>query len=103
MSMQPLGCLPCKREITPKTGNNGACEKEITTLAKLHNKAFSEVLEKLERQLNGFKYSITNWYTAFSERINNPSKYGMSCAFLSHRIKFIIGILYNNYKIFNLL
>jgi thiamine pyrophosphokinase len=79
--MQPLGCLPCKRETTSKTGSTGACEEEITTLAKLHNKAFSEVLEKLERQLNGFKYSITNWYTAFSERINNPSKYGMPCPF----------------------
>ncbi|KAE8077002.1 hypothetical protein FH972_015612 [Carpinus fangiana] len=76
LSMQPLGCLPSKRETTSKTGSIGACEEEITTLAKLHNKAFSEVLEKLERQLNGFKYSITNWYTAFSERINNPSKYG---------------------------
>ncbi len=36
------------------------------------------MLQKLERELNGLKYSIADLYVALSERINNPSKYGMS-------------------------
>jgi hypothetical protein len=80
--MLPLGCLPFTKVLKP--GNTGACIEEITALAKLHNKALTKVLQKLERQLNGFRYSIADGYTAFSERINNPSKYGMSCPFLSY-------------------
>ena len=76
----PLGCIPFARAL--KAGNTGSCYEEITALAKLHNEAFPKVLQKLEHQLNGFRYSITDVYTAFSERINNPSKYGMSCLFL---------------------
>ena len=75
--MSPLGCLPLARALIP--GNTGACKQELTTLAILHNKALSEVLQKLENELSGFKYSITDTYTILSERINSPLKYGMSC------------------------
>ncbi|XP_059456469.1 GDSL esterase/lipase 1-like isoform X1 [Corylus avellana] len=75
-SMLPLGCLPFTKVLKP--GNTGACIDELTTLAKLHNRALPKVLQKLERELNGFKYSIADGYTAFSERINNPSKYGFT-------------------------
>ncbi|XP_059456462.1 GDSL esterase/lipase 1-like isoform X2 [Corylus avellana] len=74
LSLPPLGCVPFTRALKP--GNTGACFEEITALAKLHNAAFLKVLQTLERQLNGFRYSIADVYTAFSERINNPSKYG---------------------------
>jgi phospholipase/lecithinase/hemolysin len=55
--------------------------EDITTLVKLHNKALSKVLPKLQSQLKGFKYFIADLYTLFSERIDNPSKYGMSLSF----------------------
>ena len=74
--MSPLGCLPLARALIP--GNTGACKQELTALAILHNKALSEVLQKLENELSGFKYSITDAYTILSERINSPLKYGMS-------------------------
>jgi hypothetical protein len=80
LSLPPLGCVPFTR--TLKVRNTGSCYEEITALAKLHNEAFPKVLQKLQHQLNGFRYSIADVYTAFSERINNPSKYGMSCPFL---------------------
>jgi HEAT repeat protein len=68
------------------TGNAGACKQELTALAKLHNKALFEVLQKLENNLNGFKYSIADAYTSISERINNPLKYGMSWSLSWYRI-----------------
>ncbi|KAL9344013.1 hypothetical protein Peur_064444 [Populus x canadensis] len=39
----------------------------------------SKVLKKLERQLNGFKYSNFDFYTSHSERINHPTEYGSKC------------------------
>ena len=74
--MSPLGCLPLARALIP--GNTGACKQELTTLAILHNKALSEVLQKLENELSGIKYSIIDTYTILSERINSPLRYGMS-------------------------
>ncbi|KAM3742763.1 hypothetical protein ACB098_07G092400 [Castanea mollissima] len=73
-NLPPLGCLPLARALIP--GNTSACKQELTALAILHNKALSEVLQKLENELNGFKYSITDTYTILSERINSPLKYG---------------------------
>jgi hypothetical protein len=64
-----------------KARNTGACYEEITALVKLHNEAFPKVLQKLQPQLNGFRYSIADVYSSLSESINNPSKYGMSCPF----------------------
>ncbi|KAG7997303.1 hypothetical protein I3843_01G205200 [Carya illinoinensis] len=69
----PLGCRPAARAI-----NAGECNEEITALVKLHNKAIFHVLHKLEGQLKGFKYSITDIYSIGSEIMNNPLKYGMS-------------------------
>uniref|UniRef100_A0A2N9FUW4 GDSL esterase/lipase 1-like n=1 Tax=Fagus sylvatica TaxID=28930 RepID=A0A2N9FUW4_FAGSY len=74
-NLVPLGCLPFARALNPDTG---ACFQEITALAKLHNEALSKVLQKLESQLHGFKYSIADSYSSLSESINNPSKYGFN-------------------------
>ncbi|GMY22673.1 GDSL esterase/lipase 1-like [Fagus crenata] len=76
LGLPPLGCFPLMRAL--KQGNTSACMEDITTLVKLHNKALSEVLPKLQSQLKGFKYSIADLYTLFSERIDNPSKYGFT-------------------------
>ncbi|CAK9183781.1 unnamed protein product [Ilex paraguariensis] len=74
VSLGPLGSLPGIRALEPE--NNSEVMTEITHLLKLHNKALSKTLRNLETQLKGFMYSNFNFYTAASERINNPSKYG---------------------------
>ncbi|KAL9344011.1 hypothetical protein Peur_064442 [Populus x canadensis] len=61
-----------------RTRSSG-CMDEVTVLAKLHNRELSKVLKKLERQLNGFKYSNFDFYTSHSERINHPTEYGSKC------------------------
>ncbi|CAK7338951.1 unnamed protein product [Dovyalis caffra] len=71
-----LGCLPSFRAAKEERTGESGCMDEVTTFAKLHNTALSKALEDLERQLEGFKYSNFDAYTAGSERINNPSKYG---------------------------
>ncbi|KAB1212930.1 GDSL esterase/lipase 5 [Morella rubra] len=70
-SLPPLGFLP-----SPRALNLIAVTEELRTSVILHNKALSEVLVKLERQLNGFRYSMANMYNFLGERINHPSKYG---------------------------
>nr|XP_023879344.1 GDSL esterase/lipase 2-like [Quercus suber] len=77
LGLGPWGCSPLFKALV-KPGNTGACLEELTTLVKLHNKALSEVLPKLESELKGLKYSTADFYTFLSERINNPSKYGFT-------------------------
>ncbi|EOX98817.1 GDSL-motif lipase 2, putative [Theobroma cacao] len=74
-NMMPLGCLPYMKA---KAG--GPCIDEFTAIAKLHNKELPKTLQKLETQLEGFKYAYYNFYKSVSERLNNPSKYGFKDA-----------------------
>ena len=70
-----MGCLPFgKVLIKGNTGNQ--CVEEMIALVKLHNKALYESLQSLERELKGFTYSHFDLYTAVSERMENPTKYG---------------------------
>ncbi|TQE08706.1 hypothetical protein C1H46_005690 [Malus baccata] len=68
------GCLPGVRIIKPE--NNGSCLKEVSSLAKLHNKALSKLLIQLGNQLEGFKYSLYDLNSNLRQRIRHPSKYG---------------------------
>ncbi|XP_059630991.1 GDSL esterase/lipase 1-like [Cornus florida] len=68
----PLGCIPG----TLKRENSSECVQNNSAMAKLHNIALSKVLQKLESELHGFKYSIFDYYTSLSQRVNYPSKYG---------------------------
>ncbi|KAB1218303.1 GDSL esterase/lipase 1 [Morella rubra] len=70
-SLPPVGSFPYRRALI-----NNAVAQEITARVILHNKALSKVLVKLERQLNGFRYSMANMYNFLGERTNYPSKYG---------------------------
>ncbi|KAI8569463.1 hypothetical protein RHMOL_Rhmol02G0281500 [Rhododendron molle] len=72
VSLPPWGCVPLVRVRNPA----GECMQEVTALIKLHNTAFSKVLTKLEMQLQGFKYSIFDFYNSAAEIMENPSKYG---------------------------
>ncbi|KAK9269959.1 hypothetical protein L1049_025532 [Liquidambar formosana] len=67
----PLGCLPAGLK-----QSNGDCVQEKSAVGKLHNIALSKALQKLEGQLQGFKYSIFDYYTSLYLLTNYPSKYG---------------------------
>lgn len=73
--MPPIGCSPAVRILV----NNGStCFEEFSAIARLHNNALSKRLHELEKQLKGFKYSVMDFYSAFSQVFNNPTKYGMT-------------------------
>ena len=76
INLLPFGCAPGIRIV--KAENNGSCLEEASSLVKLHNKALSKLLRKLEKQLKGFKYSLYNFNINLRQRMNHPSKYGMS-------------------------
>ncbi|KAJ7942461.1 GDSL esterase/lipase [Quillaja saponaria] len=71
INLPPLGCLPAIRVI-----GNGSCFEEVSSLVKLHNQALPKLLLKLDKQLKGFKYSLYDFHSSLSQRINHPSKYG---------------------------
>ncbi|KAK4591488.1 hypothetical protein RGQ29_021620 [Quercus rubra] len=75
-NLGPFGCLPFARALNRALGNTGACLQEVNPIVKLHNEELSKVLQELEGEFNGFKYSIVNSYTYLSEIIHNPSNYG---------------------------
>ncbi|XP_031265365.1 GDSL esterase/lipase 1-like [Pistacia vera] len=81
LNLDDLGCLPLIRAIVP--GSSGSCLESVSELAKLHNKALSEVLPELESQLPGFKYAIHDFYNSSLEIINNPSRYGLKEAIVA--------------------
>ncbi|KDP40642.1 hypothetical protein JCGZ_24641 [Jatropha curcas] len=74
MNLPALGCVPAIRVLKPD--NNGRCLEETSLLASLHNKALSNLLFKLEKQLKGFKYSFFDFRTGLQQRMDHPSKYG---------------------------
>lgn len=56
--------------------SRGARNEEITAQAKSHNAALSNVLKKLETELEGFRYAEPDCYTSVSDRMNHPYEYG---------------------------
>ena len=72
--MGPIGCLPAVRALLK---NESTCLEEFSAIARLHNTALSTKLSELEKQLKGFKYSVTDFYAIFSDMLNNPTKYGI--------------------------
>lgn len=50
--------------------------KKKFQLIRLHNKALSQVLKDLAKELPGFKYALYDLYTSTLQRVNHPSKYG---------------------------
>ncbi|KAJ6348018.1 hypothetical protein OIU76_004502 [Salix suchowensis] len=76
INVPPLGCLPTIR--ISRAANNGSCLKETSLVAALHNKALSKLLRELEKRLKGFKHSLFDLNSFLEQRINHPSKFGMS-------------------------
>ncbi|XP_027337344.1 GDSL esterase/lipase 1-like [Abrus precatorius] len=75
VNMGPAGCSPGIRYFI-NNGSTGPCYEEVSAIARLHNYKLSKMLQKLEKQLKGFKYSINDFYSAVSQVMNYPSKYG---------------------------
>jgi len=69
-----LGCIPLVKALL--NGSKGSCVEEASALAKLHNGVLSVELEKLKKQLEGFKYSYVDFFNLSFDLMNNPSKYG---------------------------
>ncbi|XP_028783591.1 GDSL esterase/lipase 1-like [Neltuma alba] len=69
-NLAPFGCIPAMR-----VGNN--CSEEANALAKLHNQELPKMLQKLETQLKGFKYSTSDFYGFLLDMSNFPSKHGL--------------------------
>ncbi|XP_024024536.1 GDSL esterase/lipase 1 isoform X1 [Morus notabilis] len=74
LNLTPLGSLPYIKAL--KANKTDGCDKDLTEVAKLHNSALSEALQKLESQVTGFKYALHDFFTSVDERSENPSKYG---------------------------
>ncbi|KAH1196245.1 GDSL esterase/lipase 5 [Glycine max] len=73
-NLPAVGCVPFVKALV--NGSKGSCVEEASALAKLHNSVLSVELEKLKKQLKGFKYSYVNYFNLTFDVINNPSKYG---------------------------
>ncbi|KAF3451970.1 hypothetical protein FNV43_RR08066 [Rhamnella rubrinervis] len=72
-SLWPLECVPYARVL--EVENSGACFDRVAPYEELHNKQLSKLLQKLQRDLKGFRYSIPDFHTLLEEMINHPSKY----------------------------
>ncbi|KAF7843662.1 GDSL esterase/lipase 5 [Senna tora] len=75
LKLAPLGCLPALKVLV--NGSEGSCKEQVSSLAMMHNIALSVQLQKLEKQLEGFKYSLNHFYEVVLDAINFPSKYGI--------------------------
>ncbi|XP_028752147.1 GDSL esterase/lipase 4-like [Neltuma alba] len=70
-NLAPFGCVPGLRV------SNNSCLEEANALAKLHNQELPKMLQKLETQLKGFKYSTSDFYGFLIDMINFPSRHGL--------------------------
>jgi len=77
VNVAPLSCYPSLRTFVNGTSIEACLKDQASALARLHNNALPKTLQKLEKQLKGFKYSIFNFYDALLELIKYPSKYGI--------------------------
>lgn len=77
MNLPALGCAPALRLLVPGTTIEACVAAPASALARLHNIALSRSFQNLESQLNGFNYSIFNFYDVFLEMLKYPSKYGI--------------------------
>ncbi|XP_020213887.1 GDSL esterase/lipase 1 [Cajanus cajan] len=74
LNQPAMGCVPFVKALV--NASNGSCVEEASALAKLHNSVLSVELDKLNKELKGFKYSYVDFFSFSFDVINNPSKYG---------------------------
>ncbi|XP_076890391.1 GDSL lipase-like [Bidens hawaiensis] len=71
-TVAPLTCWPSIRAGRP--GNT--CNGELDIITSMHNQQLSKKLVELEKELEGFMYSLFDINTEVGNRMKNPSKYG---------------------------
>ncbi|XP_060669777.1 GDSL esterase/lipase 3-like, partial [Ziziphus jujuba] len=72
VNLLPISCFPSAEALL----GGGRCFEQITPYVKLHKKELPKLLQKLQSELKGFKYSLLPFYSFLDQRINHPSKYG---------------------------
>ncbi|KAF8089068.1 hypothetical protein N665_0519s0025 [Sinapis alba] len=73
LNVPDLGCFPGLRILKQK---NDSCLRDASTLASMHNKALSNLLFKMQRQVKGFKFSLFDMNKSLRLRMHQPSKFG---------------------------
>ncbi|XP_004151316.1 GDSL esterase/lipase 1 [Cucumis sativus] len=71
-----LGVLPSGYLPSSRLAKNEEFIQKSNSLSKVYNKLLLIALQKLVKQLKGFKYSYVDAYNFFMQRIQNPTKYG---------------------------
>lgn len=74
LNQPSLGCFPIIKAVI--NGTKDACIQEYSSPVKLHNTVLFVELQKLEKQIKGFKYSYFDFFDLSYEVINNPLKFG---------------------------
>ncbi|XP_013626188.1 PREDICTED: GDSL esterase/lipase 5 [Brassica oleracea var. oleracea] len=73
LNVPDLGCFPALRILKQK---NDSCLRDASILASIHNKALSNLLFKMQRQVKGFKFSLFDMNKSLKLRMDHPSKFG---------------------------
>ncbi|GKD48410.1 hypothetical protein Tco_1277386 [Tanacetum coccineum] len=73
------------------TNVNGQECQELGIIVSLHNHKLSKKLQELENQLEGFMYAKFDPFTEISQRITNPSKYGIFAELFVQLLSFKVG------------
>ena len=76
MNLPPMGCSPGLRVAGGDAA--GRCLEEFGAYANQHNQRLVKLLQDLEKQLKGFKYSLYDFSSSLRQRMENPLKYGKS-------------------------
>ncbi|XP_028763298.1 GDSL esterase/lipase 5-like [Neltuma alba] len=76
LNVGPMNCFPIFRMMKNGSSLDACQEEEASGIARLHRKVLPTMLQKLEKQLEGFKYSLTDFYGALVEVMKYPSRYG---------------------------
>ncbi|CAI9108825.1 OLC1v1008519C1 [Oldenlandia corymbosa var. corymbosa] len=75
LNLGPLGCLPVSRAKNVTGGGDGSCDPQANDVVELHNYGLAMSLLQLQAQLQGFRYSLFDSFSAALAAQSNPTKY----------------------------
>ncbi|PON62546.1 Lipase [Trema orientale] len=76
INIESLACIPFSRVLAAGKYNE-SCLDQITPYVQLHNMQLSKLLKKLNRDLIGFRYSLSDGHGFQKEITKFPSRYGI--------------------------